>query len=199
LVVSRGICYRLLVTSISDSNFGPLVAYLVPGATALTGLTPFSPTLQSWFAATPSDVPNLGGFLYLTVAALATGMTVSAVRWAVIDSIHARTGLTAPPLDFSRLSENVDAYCLLINIHYRHYQFYANMIIAGAVAYSGYRASLGHTLAVGPLDLGFAVLEVIFFMTSRDTLRKYYHRGQQVLSRPRASEKEKTGGLIWLP
>ena len=111
--------------SVSNANFGPLIAYLVPGATVLLGFSQFSPVLRTWFASTPTDSPTISGFLYLTVASLAVGMTVSAVRWALVDSLHSLTGLSLPPLDFSRLGNNVEAFSLLIEIHYRHYQFYA--------------------------------------------------------------------------
>ena len=80
----------------------------------------------------PADAPTIGGFLYLTVASLAAGMTVSAIRWAVVDTLHSLTGLPLPPLDFSRLGKNVAAYGLLIQIHYVHYQFYSNEAIATA-------------------------------------------------------------------
>ena len=46
------------VQNVSNSNFGPLIAYLVPGATVLLGFSLFSPVLRSWFAATPADVPT---------------------------------------------------------------------------------------------------------------------------------------------
>ena len=35
---------------------------------------------------------------------------------------------------------------------------------------------------MGWLDAGFVVLEAIFFATSRDTLRRYYARSQQLLA-----------------
>ena len=170
--------------TISNANFGPLVAYLVPGATVLFGLSQLSPTLHAWFAATPPDSPTIGGFLYLTVAALAAGMSVNAVRWAIVDHVHAWTGLPLPKLDFSKLGPNVDAFMLLIEIHYHHYQHFANMFVATAVAYACYRIHLGGILPLGRLDVGFIVLEVIFFATSRDTLRKYYTCGQQLLAPP---------------
>lgn len=110
--------------SVTNAMIGPLIAYLVPGMTVLFGLGQFSPTLRGWFAPAPDGPPTVGGFLYLTVASLATGMVVSAVRWAVVDTLHGRTGLR-PLLDFSRLGRNVEAFALLIEIHYRHYQFYA--------------------------------------------------------------------------
>jgi hypothetical protein len=55
------------------------------------------------------------------------------------------------------------------------------MLIATAVAYGLYRIKLG-TFSVGWLDVAFVTLEMIFFATSRDTLRKYYTRSRQLLT-----------------
>ncbi len=44
-------------------------------------------------------------------------MTVSVIRWAVVDTLHSVTGLPLPPFDFSPLGQNVDAYAMLIEIH----------------------------------------------------------------------------------
>lgn len=172
------------MSNVSNDNFGPLVAYLVPGGTVLLGLSLFSPTLQNWFAASPPGAPSLGGFLYLTVASLAAGMTVSALRWAIIDSLHARTGIPMPPLNFARLGHNVEAFNLLIEIHYRHYQHFANMLVATAIAYLCYRIHLGLAGSWGVVDVGALALEVIFYAASRDTLQKYYSRSQQLLAAP---------------
>ena len=168
--------------SVTNANFGPLIAYLVPGATVLAGFSQFSPVLRSWMGAAPADAPTIGGFLYLTVASLAAGMTVSAVRWALIDTLHSLTGLPLPRLDFSRLGKNVEAFGLLIEIHYKHFQYYSNMVVSAAIAYTCYRVKLGGMLPLGWLDVAFVVLEVIFFSTSRDCLAKYYARSQQLLT-----------------
>lgn len=167
--------------SVTNANFGPLVAYLLPGATVLLGVSPFSPLVRSWFAIPPDGTPTIGGFLFLTVASMGVGMTVSAVRWLVIDTLHRLTGLSLPPLDFSRLGPNVEAYGLLIEIHYRHYLAYANESIALVIAYVCYRVSLGCTLTLDGIDVLFVALEAVFLITSRDTLKKYYLRSQQLL------------------
>lgn len=167
--------------SISNDTFGPLVAYLVPGATVLTGLSPFLPTVQTWLDGSSSNAPTVGGLLYLSLASLAAGMTVSAVRWAAVDTLHARSGLAAPRLDFARLPGKVEEMRLLIEIHYRHYQFYANMLVAVLVAYVGYRIHVGF-VAPGLADAAVVLLEPVFYYTSRDTLRKYYSRSQELLS-----------------
>ena len=184
--ITRVISIRALffgrMQSVSNDNFGPLVAYLVPGATALWGLSLFSTPLHALFVGTPENSPNLSGFLYLTIASLAVGMTVTAIRWAVVDSIHSITGLQSPNLDFSQLEHKVEAFSLLIEIHYRHYQYYANMFIANAIAYACYRIKIGTTWQVGWVDLGVVVLETVFFLTSRNTLSNYYVRTRQLLS-----------------
>jgi len=116
-----------------------------------------------------------------TVASLGVGMTVSAVRWAIIDKLHARTGVPIPPRNFSKLGRNVTAFNLLIRIHYEHYQFYANMVVALAVAYTCYRVRLGGIWPMSWVDIGFVILEAIFYATSRDTLRNYSVRTAQLL------------------
>jgi hypothetical protein len=179
--------YGCPVKDVTSNNFGVLIAYLVPGVTALWGLSSFSPSLRAWFASTPKDAPTISGFLYLTVASLAAGMTVTAIRWACLDLVHAATGLTAPDLDFSRLPGKVDAYNLLIEIHYRHYQFYSNMFVATAITWICHRISSQPPCQITWIDPGFLLVEAIFFLTSRDTLRRYFHRTEQLLSPQRDS------------
>jgi len=173
--------YRRLVKNVTSNNFGVLIAYLVPGATALWGLSSFSPSLRAWFAANPTDAPTISGFLYLTLASLAVGMTVTAIRWVFVDLVHAATGLKAPDLDFSQLPGKVDAFNLLIEIHYRHYLFYSNALVATAITWICHRISSQPPCQITWIDLGFVVLEAIFFRTSRDTLQKYHQRTLQLL------------------
>jgi hypothetical protein len=168
--------------SITNDSFGPLIAYLIPGATALIGLQPYFPALQKWFATSSADGPTLGGFLYLTIAAIAAGMAVSAIRWTVVDRLHAIFRIKPPILDFSRLQGRVDGVSLLIEIHYRHYLHYSNMFVATAISYSAYRAYWGFGPSTWKLDVAVATVEFVFFIASRDTLQKYYTRSQQLLS-----------------
>ena len=93
----------------------------------------------------------------------------------MIDTLHSLTGLPLPRLDFSRLGKNVEAFGLLIEIHYKHFLFYSNMVVASAIAYTCYRVKLGGMLPLGWLDLAFVVLEAIFFITSRDCLAQILH------------------------
>ncbi len=167
---------------LSSSSFGLIIAFLIPGFMVLWGVSYFSETVRVWLAASSDSAPTVGGFMYVTFASVAAGMTASTVRWAVIDTIHRWTGLAQPDWDFSRLQENVAAYNVLNEIHYKYYQFHGNAEVALVFVYFARRIHLGFLMApIGWLDVGFVVLAIILFVGSRDTLRKYYSRVNQVL------------------
>jgi hypothetical protein len=64
----------------------------------------------------------------VTLASIAVGLTLSTVRWLLLDSIHHRTGLLPPPRNFARLGGKETAFARLEEDHYRYYQFYGNML-----------------------------------------------------------------------
>jgi hypothetical protein len=117
---------------------------------------------------------------YVSIASVAVGMTVSAVRWAVVDWLHAATGLTRPAWDDSRLNEQLPAFEALVENHYRYYQFYANMLVALALAYPTWRLAT-QAAAFCWADLGFLFIEGVFLAASRDALRNYYRRSAILL------------------
>ncbi len=174
-------CYDRVVRDITSTNFGLVIAYLLPGFVVLIGASYFSETMQAWLGATPSDSPTVGGFLYVTVGSIAAGVAASTVRWVLIDTLHHWTGLREPRWDFSRLGPNTAAFEVLIEVHYRYYQFHANMVVAVAFAYAARKQALGLWSAPEPLDFAFLVLEGILLLGSRDTLLKYYTRVGQLL------------------
>ena len=112
------------MTDVDLNNFGVLIAYLTPGLVALLGMAPYSATLRSWLGIQTTVAPTIGGVLYVTLAALALGMTVSVIRWLVLDWLHHHTGIRPPEWDFSALQDNLDAFLALVENHYRYYQFY---------------------------------------------------------------------------
>lgn len=164
-------------------NFGLIIAYLVPGFVALWGASYHSEIVHGWLVAAPRSAPTVGDLYYATVASVACGMIVSAFRWALIDTVHHWTGVRMPPWDFSLLRDRLDAYQLLVEFHYRYYQFFANMLIA--LAFS----SVAHALRPAANPPGWSlgntalvIVCVVLFFTSRDALRKYYRRAGELLT-----------------
>lgn len=156
------------------SNFGLLIAYVIPGFIALRGLPDPSIATGSW-SSTLAD-HSVAGFFAETIQAVFAGLTVSTVRWLLLDNLHHRCGIRAPAWDFAELSKSPEAFHLLIQIHYRYYKFYANMVIALI-----WSSLLGCTV-LGWKILVYWLLAGLFFLGSRDSLRKYYERTGKLLS-----------------
>lgn len=166
---------------VSPGNFGVLIAFVLPGFVVLWGVSYFSATVRLWLSGA-GTTPTIGGFMFGTLASVAAGVTVSTVRWLVIDKIHYWTGIRQPHWNFSRLGQNVDAYNVLNDIHYKFYQFHANGLIALLFVYVARRTHHGiFTAPFGWFDLGFALLSLVLFVGSRDTLHKYHMRVSQLL------------------
>ena len=169
-------------------TFGLVIAYLIPGFLALCELSPYSPTAQAWLGALPENSPTVGGFLYVTIASVTSGLIVSTLRWLLLDQVHSRTGLSPPPLDFSKLQENIDAFHAAVDYHYRYYQFYGNTLIS-LVAISAGRWPVWNLVPGLPpcvVAFGLLFLLTLFFFASRDSLSKYYAR-LSVLQKPASS------------
>ncbi len=171
---------------VSVHNFALLVAYVLPGFTALWGASYHSHTLRVWLGSSPPDAPTIGGFFYVTLAAVGAGMFISTVRWMIVDTIHAYTGLRRPRWDFSKLQGNLAAYDLLLRIHYHFYQFNSNMLVAITFLFVARWTSQGFSSVFHGWDaLVFATLALVFFVGSRDTLAKYYGRVAELLGTER--------------
>ena len=167
---------------LTERNFGLLIAFVLPGLVALWGVSFFSPTVAAWLCVTPPEAPTIAGFLFVTLASVAAGLIVSAVRWAVIDHLHHATGIVPPPWDFGRLDKRLPIFLAIVENHYRFYQFYAGMFVATAFTYRLHLLAEGRSLLAHPGELlAFLLLEAILFAASRDALAKYYARTGRLL------------------
>jgi hypothetical protein len=169
---------------ISNRNFGLLIAHVLPGFVALWGLQDVSPTVRVWMSAAPSvsDLPTVGGFLYVTLASVALGMTVGAIRWCTVDWTHHHTGLVRPIWDDSKLQANLQAFDLIVEHHYRYYQFYANTIVSLVMVYAAHRWANGYANFDGVIESCTLVLIAIFWATSRSNLHRYYSRATALMN-----------------
>jgi len=160
----------------SNSQFGLIVAYLLPGFIGLTGIAPFAPVVAAWLRPSTYAEASLGPPVYALLAATTIGMIASSIRWLVIDQLHHAMGLNPPLLDDARLEERLTAFNYLVENHYRYYQFVANTLVAVAGAYAINRwAGTSHLFGVST-DIGVVVLCGTLFVASRDNLAKYYSR-----------------------
>jgi hypothetical protein len=171
------------MTDVTRANFGYLVAYLLPGMIVVAKASAYSETIRSWLGTSPAASPTVGGFLYVTVASIGAGMTISAIRWLILDAIHHHSGVPKPNWDFSKLPAALAAFEGAVENHYRYYQFYGNTLVAICIASIGGFPRFD-AFRVNPfLTSGVSIcLAVVLFVASRDALRKYYDRTGALLS-----------------
>jgi hypothetical protein len=170
------------MSTLSNQNFGLVIAYLLPGFVTLWGVSYFSPTVDSWITVSQQGAPAVAGGMYVTLASLGAGLTVSGVRWAIVDSIHYLSGLRRPAWKFVNLDDKLRGFLMLNESHYRYYQFYGNMFVATGFTYAAWLIWSGKGIrAAGWANVHFVVLEGVLFANSRDTLAKFYSRVAQLL------------------
>jgi hypothetical protein len=140
-------------------------------------------TVAAWLVGPPQGAPTIGGLLYATLASVACGMIANMARWAILDPLHHHTGVRLPAWNFSRLHERLAAYELLVEFHYRFYQFGGATLLALLFSDVAYRTSpSGRAYQWGAADVVFVVVCVVLFLGSRDSLRRYYDRASELLN-----------------
>jgi hypothetical protein len=182
------------MNDLAGKQFGLIIAYVLPGFVAIWALQPFFSTLRVWLSASPSLPAGVESVFFVTLASTAAGMTVSAFRWGVVDMAHALTGLPRPQWDDSNLPDRLDAFDLIVEAHYRYYQFYSNTFVSGIIVLAAGLAAHQPWVA-SPLHIGLLIVtESVFFAMSRDTLRKYYVRTSRLLGTLNSTERKDRHG-----
>jgi hypothetical protein len=170
---------------ITDKNFGLIIAFLLPGFLLvwMLSLSDFG-NAEVWLKS--FGVPSVSGFLYVTLASLALGLIISAVRWVVIDQIlgcyyFLRHQKHLPKIDFSKLSDP-NKYAVFQGAnenHYRYYQYYSNTLVAIVVGFSIYQFR-STKWAPALIWVIFGVLIVVLLLASKDCLFKYHERASEI-------------------
>jgi hypothetical protein len=168
-------------SDVIDKNFGVVIAFWLPGFLLLWGLTYSFPGLATLLPkSTEGEAPTIGGFLYVTLASLAIGLIVSAVRWMIIDPfLHHAIGPAEPQPDFGKLRDK-DAFVAFqgaVENHYRFYQYYSNTLVSVLAAVITYLVRGRETIS-WLVWLSLAITCISLFLGSRDCLKKYYSKAE---------------------
>ena len=183
--------FKYQMKDVTNKNFGLVIAYLLPGYILLWGLGDVVSDLDlhNPFQAGTSKpgAVTIGGFLHETLMALAVGMILNTVRWAMVDTILHHTGIRRPAWDDSKLQANLQAFETLVEYHYRFYQFHSSTFIGLLVIFAA-RPS-----APWQIDLLFVVVLASLFGASREALTRYYRRAVLLLNEPERNTKMSNG------
>ena len=176
---------------LSGRGFGLLIAFVIPGFAVLWALQSYSPVVQTWLeqGRVADTAPSIGGFLYATLASIGVGITLSGARWLTVDQLHAHTGIKKPTWDDALLERRLDGFNQIVEFYYRYYQAYANGLVALALVVLVH----GRTnWSKGELWLS-AATAVVFFLSSRDALRRCYSKVALLLNDNRGAQMTNGG------
>lgn len=170
--------------NITEKHFGVIIAFLLPGFLFLWGLSYSSPQVATWLATSSgSNAPTVGGFLYATLASLAAGLIINAIRWAIVQELllYGVTRLPRPIINYEKLTNKdvLAAFEGAIEGNYRYYQYYSNAFAAvvGAIAFYLWRGVGHHSWLVWA---ALVIVLVILFFASRNELKVFNQRGQAI-------------------
>lgn len=145
----------------------------------MLGLAYRADWIRSLLGQAESETVTLAGVLLLTVFSVFAGLFASTVRWLLVDTAHHRLGVHHGRWDFKAIENRVDGFQLLLESHYRYYQFYGNSLIAMPLFFVLRWSASGFRLFE---FFGLALILCLFWIASRDSLKKYYNRTESLLN-----------------
>jgi hypothetical protein len=163
-------------------NFGLVIAYLIPG---FLGLYALAERVSIFKALLGGDkgVPEAAALVPMTTLALAIGIIINAVSWALLRPLISVSGVRRPAaLDYAKLKEkDIAVYNVVVEANFRYHQFYGNMLVAVLL--------LTPRWLVRPVaenlvqDASFFFVTVVLFFAARDSLKRAYTRLEGLLTK----------------
>lgn len=166
------------VKDVTDKNFGVLIAFALPGFIFLWGISFTVEEYRSLLVNLKDVNTSVGGFFTITLASLAVGMILSAVRWALFDVLLLRkTAKEATKIKIESLRDDkvLSAFQGAVENHYRYYQYYSNTFVAVVLALVAH-CLWGKTGWPHVSYLLIGALSVVLFFASWDSFNKFVKR-----------------------
>lgn len=168
---------------VNGTNFGLVIAFLLPGFICLWGLSFSFEGLEPLLGGIKSsDDANLGNFLFSILTSLAIGLLLSAIRWALIDHLMPCMGIEKPPFNYRALAkpDNREAFDRIVENHYRYYQYYSNSFVAIVIALVTY--CFQKEPPVWWIWLCLLGVSVALILGCRDAMSRYCTGAKAILS-----------------
>ena len=123
---------------VSLENSTIIIAFLLPGAIAMWGMSFFSDTVRSWLRPS-STSSSVGGAILFLVASLTAGLLTDALRTHTVDIIHFHTGVQQAEWSFEDLDKaKLEQFQGIMDNHFRYHQFYGNAFLCILFVYASW-------------------------------------------------------------
>ena len=169
-----------------NTVFGLTISFTAPGLMGIGAAALHVPAVRSWLAGATTGAPTPGETAVLLLAATATGVFLSGLRYVTLEPLlrrgidTAHDGAARGDLGTEVAYQNIRAQ------FYDFYLFYANtlegLLILSAAAVPLATTQPAHTTAT---CAAFAALAgLILYLSARDAFRRYQKRRRDLLGTP---------------
>ena len=170
------------MADVTSTSFGMIIAYILPGFTALYSASFWSPKVQHLFDQFVTGESNGGRFLLVILVSLIVGLELSIVRWAVFEKWICRKECLTPD-DFIglRKEEQLTAFRAAVDEQYRYHQFFGGMTFAIPVYLVGYIRTSICSWGTVLLAFGLFLLWALTAVAAKVGWSNYVTRSRSIL------------------
>lgn len=155
-------------------NFGLVIAFIVPGFLGLYAASEYSDVIQKLLGG--SDyIPTIGAVVPLLLLAIASGILLNALAWALIRPIIELTGVKRPEIRYGKMKKEA------IESSYRYYQSYVHLFLVLLII--GIQSLVSYNLPSLPYIALFISVLAVLFIAARDSLSRSYQRMSDILNK----------------
>lgn len=161
-------------------NFGPVIAFILPGFVVLWGLSHHFATVASWIAPAGS-ASSISGFLLAILCALGLGLVINGVRSLTLGKL-----LPAPKdINWKGLTANESthkAMVLVVENCWHYHLFYGNVFFAFPAALALYFNSPTPQIDCDArILIGMVAVEIVLLCNARQNGKDYYRILKSIL------------------
>lgn len=171
---------------ITSTTFGILIAYLLPGFTALLALSYWFEVIRSHFQTFLTTSSNVGLFLIVILVSIVLSMQITLVRWVLFEKLICR-GHQLGPSDFAKIDSELKlaAFRAAVDEHYRYHQFWGSMVVVQLLIYSGWGVELVRHLNLWSgiaLSSGMIGMLILTGVGAYEAFVNYVNRARKMVS-----------------
>jgi hypothetical protein len=174
------------IRDVTSTTFGLIIAYFLPGITALYGLSFFSARAASWFDRITAGDASGGLILFMIFGAIAIGLQLSAIRSFIFEELLCRDcRFDAKALSGISDPGRFAASRLLIDEQLRYHQFWGAMSLTQPILFWGWITTQQGPTIIAWVSCALAILcEGITIIAAIESLKRYADLRKSVLQPP---------------
>lgn len=160
-------------------EFRLIIAYLISGCVGLYAVSFHSKVVANLLGGV-SNVPTGSSIILIVILAIACGIVINAVTWALVRPAIERRSLRRPELNYYKLTEQqMGAFSVILEENFRYYQPYSNLLTSLLLLQIS--ALIGRVEFPIIVYIALAVVCFVLYFAARDSLRRSYEGMERLL------------------